>query len=127
MTIEINALLDEATANSIGGEKPGQGIWNGFTREPFTDGSKCSPSSVPVQLRRTGLSMQNTPIGDRQDGSAEETGSASTDALAAVISFEVDSAADPYTYCWHTIIIGPNSQVIKESWWGHDFPLFFLC
>ncbi|KAL8271945.1 hypothetical protein Esti_004069 [Eimeria stiedai] len=115
--LEVDALLDREAASSIGRDVPLQGIWNVIIREPFTDGSVCSPNGVVVDLKQAAdVVFKVAGIRDRQEGSAEETGSAFTNATVAVISFEVEPELEPYTYCWQTAIIGEGPRIIRQSW-----------
>ncbi|KAL8431142.1 hypothetical protein ACSSS7_005460 [Eimeria intestinalis] len=115
--LEVDALLDQEAASSIGHDAPSQGTWNLIRREPFTEGSICSSNGEIVDLRQTGdIVLEVAAVRDRQEGSAEETGTASVRAMVAVISFEVEPELQPYTYCWHTVLIGEGSQIIRQSW-----------
>ncbi|KAL8449815.1 hypothetical protein Emed_002778 [Eimeria media] len=115
--LEVDALLDEKAARSIGRDAPTRGIWNHISREPFTNGSACSSNGVIVDLPQVGdVVFEERAIRDREEGSAEETGTDSTNATVAVISFELEPEVEPYTYCWQTALIGEGPQIIRQSW-----------
>lgn len=117
--VKLNALLDIATARALGGAKPDVGLWNGITRQPFTDGTTCT-SDTDALLISPNVVMKKVSIRDRKEGSSQETGSGSTATVAAVISFPLDPDTKPYTYCWHTIVFGGNSSIAKEVWYDRD-------
>ncbi|KAL8440015.1 hypothetical protein Efla_004931 [Eimeria flavescens] len=115
--VEVDALLDKETANLLGIERSNQGIWNRISKARFTDGQECTVDNVYVQLRQTeGVIMKEEWIRDREEGSAEESGSRSTNSTVAVFSLEIVPEVQPFTYCWHSVITGSDSQVLRESW-----------
>lgn len=114
--IEVNALLVKEAAQAFGRQVPDQGIWCGMARAPFTDGSNCASSSLLSLRQPKETTIEIQPVRSRREGSAEESGNGSVNASVAVMSFEVESAAEPYTYCWKTVFFGPKSTVLNTTW-----------
>ena len=102
---------------AVGKEVPQQGgLWNAITKEEFTDGSTCTPGAVPIQLPQAHEPYIATgEVHSRREGSAEETGDTFLEAAVATFSFDISGLGMPYTYCWHTVLYGADSQVLRES------------
>lgn len=124
--VKISLLLDERTASLLGREAPTEGLWNEITRESFTKGSSCSSSTPFTELWSSSeLTFEVSPIRDRQEGSADETGRHSSDTRVAVLSLVLNPEMDAYRYCWHAVVFGSDSKIVRESWYG-SFPCMFV-
>lgn len=114
--VELNALLDEAAANMLSVGKTADNVRNDITREEFTDGLSCTSAGTAVQLKKEGeVSVGITEVYNRNEGSASEEGTRSTQLPTATISLAIRADAQPYTYCWHSVLYAPDGAVMRES------------
>ena len=113
--VQISAILNERDAVQVGSPMPQEGLWNEVVKVPFEQAAS-GPNVSDESLKFSSIHYSTQPVKNRSEGSAEETGSQSTDTQVAVLSFAFEAEEKPQTYFWITLVFSEKSEIVGGSW-----------